>query len=157
MKDFFQLLERNQARLCRLARSYSDGSDYDDILQEIYLQLWRSHGTYRGEAGHDTWVFRVALNTAMSCARRRRSERKRVDAVQANASSPAQAEPNEQARLLEDFLGSLNDTNRATLLMYLEGMQTAEIAEVLGCQPQAAATRLSRLKTLFEKRYLEDH
>ncbi len=155
MKDFQQLLEKNQARLYRIARSYSDGRDFDDILQEIYLQLWRSSGNFRGDATADTWIFRVALNTAMSWSRKRRAEQRKTKAVQSAHSSTCQTEPNEQARLLEDFLNSLNGTNRATLLMYLEGMDYTEIAGVLGCPPQSAATRLSRLKTYFEKRYLE--
>lgn len=144
-------------RLRRIAHSYGDGSDYDDILQEIYLQLWRGQASFRGDASPATWVFRVALNTAMSYARRRRSEQKKVADARLVCSPQIQAEPGEQARLLDDFLGSLNDTNRATLLMYLEGLDYTEIAEVLGCQPQAAATRLSRLKTLYEQRYVGDH
>ena len=157
MKHFEQLLEQNQARLRRIARSYAESFDYEDILQEIFLQLWRAREGFRGDAAPATWVFRVALNTAMSYARRRRSEHGKVSAARLAGTPQGQTEPDEQARLLEDFLGSLNDSNRAVLLMYLEGLDYTDIADVLGCQPRAATTRLSRLKTLYEQRYLGDH
>jgi RNA polymerase sigma-70 factor (ECF subfamily) len=66
---FDEIVAANLKRFQSLARAYSDGSDYQDLLQGILLQAWRSLPRFRGEARLETWVYRVALNTAISYLR----------------------------------------------------------------------------------------
>ena len=150
--DFATLVRENEAAHVRLARRYAGPTDWQDLLQEMHLQLWRSHGSWDGRAARSTWVYRVALNTALS-HRRRPS---RAHAPLEHADEPADAgAPGDPLGVLEEFLATLDPLARGVLLLDLEGLTREEIAEVTGLTPNAVAIRMTRLRQSFEARYLE--
>lgn len=101
----------------------------------------------------NTWVYRVALNTAISFARRRKHT---TVSIEQPEKLPLAGNSSDSLYLLEEFLLSLNKVNRSVLLMYLDGLNHTEIGTVLGRRPNAVAVRLNRIKKDFEKRYVED-
>lgn len=146
------MLEHNQPALVRLARRYAGREDWQDLLQEMHLQLWRSFGSFDGRAQRSTWVYRVALNTALSHVRKPRREHASLDAVQEPGDAGHVGDP---MAMLDAFLASLDPIPRSVLLLDLEGLSRAQIAQVLGLSENAVAIRMTRLRQTFETRYLE--
>jgi len=73
-KDFTQVIEDNEERLKHLSRTYADRLDEEeDIYQGIIIQIWRSLPSFNGEAKIDTWIYRLAVNTAISFMRKKRT------------------------------------------------------------------------------------
>ena len=152
-QQFERLLAANSGRLQHIARCYTFGHEAEDLLQEIHLQLWRSRHSFAGTSHVNTWLYRVALNTAISFRRRRKHP---TVSMEHPDRLPANSDPDDSMHLLYEFLQSLNAVNRSVLLMYLEGLSYGEISEVLGSNVNAVAVRLNRLKREFENRYVED-
>jgi RNA polymerase sigma-70 factor, ECF subfamily len=150
---FAQLLDGNRARLLTISRLYGNGRDAADLYQEILLQLWRSLSAFEARSALDTWVYRVALNTALSWRRRarRRWDREDPRGVVPEIGAPGPGDP---LAVLEDFLGKLAPMDRAVLLLYLDGLSHAQTASVTGLSEGAVAVRLSRLKAAFERDYV---
>lgn len=150
--------------LARLARGYERNPDRQrDLLQDIHFALWRSFETYQGLSSLRTWVYRVAHNTASSHVTRDRRARTAhwvdLDAA-ANAPDPASlndahAETDTLARLL-DLIHQLKPPDRQVMLLYLDGLDARETAEITGLSPGAIATRIHRIKALLARRFNAD-
>jgi len=151
-QQFETLIAENGGRLLRIARTYAPAHDVEDLLQDMHLQLWRSRASFKGASHVNTWLYRVALNTAISFARR---QRKVTVPIERPEEIIADGQASDSLHLLREFLQSLNGVNRSVLLMYLDGLSHAEIGAVLGSQPNAIAVRLNRIKRDFEQRYVE--
>lgn len=148
---FQALLEQHRGIVLKVAFSYCrNDADRDDLAQEICTQLWRSFASYDVSRTFSTWMYRVALNVAISHVRRTNSgnvttlEIDGDDAIQMAA--PTASEPDERIAELSRFIEQLDPLNRALLLLYLEERSYREIAEVLGITETNVATKISRLK-----------
>ena len=150
--DFAAMLNENAAALSRLARHYAGPDDWQDLRQDMHLQLWRSFATFDGRADRRTWVYRVALNTALSFRRKPLPERPGLDAVPERGDVGA---PHDERHVLEQFLAALDPVQRSVLLLDLEGLEREQIADVLGLSPNAVAIRMTRLRQAFESQFLE--
>ncbi|MEX2125824.1 MAG: sigma-70 family RNA polymerase sigma factor [Woeseia sp.] len=154
--DFEELIGQNMGRIRLIARRYAAHDAVDDLVQTILLQLWRSYGSFRGDARVETWVYRVALNTAMThlgqAARDRDGRVKLHAAVQSQALT---TNSTSEAEILNGFLGSLGDIDASVLMMYLDGLSGKQIAAVLGIQANAVHVRISRLKQKFHQMFVE--
>ena len=149
---FTAMLEANAQALVRLARRYAGPEDWRDLLQEMHLQLWRSFGSFDGRAQLSTWLYRVALNTALSHVRKPRREHVPLEAAPERGCSGHAVDPMD---VLEEFLAGLEPVARAILVMDLEGLPREQIAEVVGISPNAVAVRMTRLRKAFEARFVE--
>ncbi|GAA3938799.1 sigma-70 family RNA polymerase sigma factor [Litoribacillus peritrichatus] len=153
--EFEQLIREQAGRIRAIAKRYADNGSEDDLYQEILEQLWRSFDSFRGQSKPETWVYRVAFNTAMTRLRKvvkqREIEQKLQSLKQPNVSTGNRC----QAEILEDFMTSLNDIDASVLMMYLDGLSGQEMADVLGIQLNAVQVRISRLKKAFTDRYME--
>lgn len=155
---FTALITQYAGALRRIARAYGAGSgEEEDLHQEILCQLWRSLPSRRGDSAPGTWLYRVALNTALS-HRRRQSRRGRVelpDAAGAGHQPASAGDPADVTAILHEFLGTLGPVDRPALILYMDGLDYAEIGEVLGLTPGAVGVRLHRIKQAYNARYLE--
>jgi RNA polymerase sigma factor (sigma-70 family) len=143
---FEQLLQRNGGRLAAIARAYA-WSEAEDLLQEILLQLWRSLDGFEQRASVDTWCYRVALNTAISWRRAAMRRRANLPADVADIDHlPGAVDGSDPVELLQRFLQTLGDADRALVLMYLDGMSGAEMADVMGIRETAVRVRIHRIK-----------
>jgi len=134
--------------LRRTAALYARGvADREDLEGEIVLQLWRSWERFRGEASFATFLYRVALNTALLWARRAASG-PRVEpgvAVEELGQEPAvQDGDDDEVRRLYAAIRGLKPIDRALVLLALEGRSHREIAEVTGLATDHVGVRLSR-------------
>jgi len=152
-QDRFQaLLERHRDIVFKAAGMYCrHAEDRRDLAQEISIQLWKAFPRYDESRSFSTWMYRIALNVAISYARREgRRERHSVPLDEsvtepADQSAPA-SETDERVRVLHRFIGRLDELNRALLLLYLEERSHRDIAEILGISETNVATKINRLK-----------
>ncbi|MGY3040497.1 RNA polymerase sigma factor (sigma-70 family) [Rhodanobacter sp. TND4EL1] len=151
---FESLLQEHRRVVFKIAGMYSrSAADRDDLVQEISTQLWRSFGNYdEAKAKFSTWLYRVALNVAISQARRGRwSEADRFEPLEAHhletvGGGEPIAEQDERLAALHAFIGQLDPLNRALILLYLEDRHYSEMAEILGLSETNVATKISRIK-----------
>lgn len=151
-REFETWLDEHRGIVFKIANSYCPvGEERDDLVQEICLQLWRSFPGYDSERRFSTWMYRVALNTAISFARTTRArERRVVPLEESGAGATAEATPlrerDERITQLYRFLHGLTELERALIVLYLEERSYREIAEVLGISETNVGTKLGRLK-----------
>jgi RNA polymerase sigma-70 factor (ECF subfamily) len=151
---FRQWLDEHTGLLFKVVRSFTAGPpDSDDLLQEILLQVWMSVPSFRGQSKETTWLYRVALNTALAWKRREtkhRDRRRALSAVAAVADSgkaPSEAHTNREAvERLYDAIRALRPGDRALVLLYLDGLSYSEMAEVIGISETNVGVRLNRIK-----------
>ena len=145
--SFIQLMEANKGIIHKICLMYTSNlADKEDLYQEICLQLWRSFRTYRSESKFSTWLYRVALNTAISSVRK---DRRQVETVQLNQMEHFVARDSERegmTRMLLKAVSRLNKVDRAIILLWLEKKEYTEISEVIGISQSAVSVRLVRIR-----------
>ena len=156
-QEFHALFDRNSGRWSGIARCYAVPTERDDLLQEMLLQIWRSLPNFKQQAQIDTWAYRVALNTALGWDRKwkRRDEklpRDRIDDLATLAESQSNTADAEQ-RILDQFVATLSNSERAVLLLFMDDMSQDASAEVLGISPAAYRVRVHRLKKKFQETF----
>ncbi len=153
-QEFLEVLNRYQPVLRRVSRMYADSpEEREDLLQETIYQLWRSYPTFRGESSHGTWVYRVALNTAISALRRRVKRPKEVPleaAAQLGTPPGPWGSESERVRLLYGMIQKLNPVDRALALLYLEDLSYKELSSILGISESNIGVKLNRLKAKLQ-------
>jgi RNA polymerase sigma-70 factor (ECF subfamily) len=148
---FTALIEAQKRTFYKIAYVYcQDPDERQDLIQEIALQVWRALPQFDGRASEATWTYRLALNVAMLY--RRREGRRLRDTVpievviNLSAADRAFERVAEDSRLLRTLIDGLDEMNRSLMLLYLDGFDHAEIAEMLGTSPSNVGTRLSRIR-----------
>ncbi len=154
-KLFEEVVAANERRIKAIARSYAPPNERQDLCQEILLQMWKGLGGFKGRSAVSTWVYRVALNTAITFRRRNRQRIEPTEDLSAQATllPVAPSDPERQVLILEDFLGSLGKIDRAVFLLYLEDLSYRDISEVTGLTESHVGVRINRLKKAFVERY----
>lgn len=148
-EEFLRRIRPHQGVLRRLATVHADSiEDRRDLTQEILLQLWRSFPSYRGEAAFSTWMYRVALNTALLGWRNRsrRPEGHLVADARVLETLPAQGSRDETVHLLYASIRALPAIDRVLVALWLEGHSYQGIAEITGLGRSNVSVRLVRLK-----------
>lgn len=145
---FLERIEQHQGILHRIRSVYAvDPDDGRDLVQEILLQLWRSFPSFRGEAAFSTWMYRVALNTALLRRRRSRARAREEADPEALASVAAGPDPaNPDVASLYRCIRELPSLDRAIVLLHLEGQSYEEIAGTTGLSRGNVGVRLVRIK-----------
>jgi RNA polymerase sigma factor (sigma-70 family) len=149
---FVSLLEQNRKIVYKVAATYSrNPADREDLAQEIVVQLWRSFARYDEGYRFSTWMYRVALNVAISFyrreSRRSRAEVSAEDAVQEVASLASEpAEVDDDIRLLRQLIEQLDELDRAVMILYLDDNPYSMIAEILGISETNVGTKINRIK-----------
>ena len=156
-KKFEQMIIQNQGRIRYIATRYSHAGDIDDIYQEILLQLWRSFSTFDGRSKLETWVYKVALNTACTYVRsavKQNDIKKSSLHLVIDETPPAQE--NCQADVLNQFMHHLSDIDAVLLMTYLDGLSSDESAHIVGISGNAVRSRIKRIKHEFETQFIGD-
>jgi len=152
---FEEVVAANQRRIMAIARSYAPASERQDLCQEILLQMWKGLDGFKGKSAPSTWVYRVALNTAITFYRKS-SHRVEPSASSLDETGFDPAAPPSVATeivILEDFLQSLGKIDRAVFLLYLEDLSYRDISDVTGLSESHVGVRINRLKRTFIQRY----
>jgi len=150
---FSALLQRHRGIVFKVANTYARlAEDRDDLAQEIAARLWHAYPKYDPARSFSTWMYRVALNVAISHVREQ-TMRDRHDAVPLDEGMHDLAdaggvdhERDQHIRLLQGFIQRQPPLERALLLLYLEDRPQREIAEILGLTENNVSTKIGRLK-----------
>jgi len=147
---FLTLLGEHKKILYKVASTYCrSAADRPDLLQEIAVQLWRSFDRYDESQRFSTWMYRVALNVAISfyrsAARRSRHTVPAEESILEIAAGEPAAE-DASLQLLYGLIAQLDELDRALILLYLDGNRYDTIAEVLGISETNVGTKISRIK-----------
>ena len=147
----------------RLARGYERDLDKRlDLLQEIHVALWRSLARFDGRCSLRTWVYRVAHNTATSKVLRPQTNAPTIVALDDSLESLAEGTNEEQLldrrralERLQELILRLKPLDRQIMLLYLEQMDAATIAEITGLSAANVATKVRRVKQILIQRFHE--
>ncbi len=158
--EFLTTLDKHKKIIYKVVNSYcKNKDDRNDLEQEIIIQLWNSFDKYNPEFKYSTWMYRIALNVAISFYRKEKKWFARNDYFNEELIYST-TEENEydtaldhNIRLLHEFINHLNELNKALMLLYLEDKPYEEIAEILGITKTNVATKISRLKRKLYKEF----
>ena len=154
--QFEQLVREHYGRIRQIARRYAPAGAVDDLVQDILVRLWRSLPSFRGEARVETWIYRVALNAAMTSVKASIRERDLRASLSEKVATERIAVPDSsEADVLNGFMAGLGEVDASILMMYLDGLSPAEIGSVLGISSNATSVRINRLKQKFSDTYVE--
>jgi RNA polymerase sigma-70 factor (ECF subfamily) len=148
---FSALLDQHKKILYKVASSYCrNPADRPDLMQEIVVQLWRSFGRYDESLRFSTWMYRIALNVAISFyrseSRRTRDTVPAEESILEIAAVEEASEIEENLQLLHRLIAQLDALDRALVLLYLDGHRYDTIAEILGISETNVGTKISRIK-----------
>lgn len=149
---FVALLEEHKKILYKVASSYCrNPADRQDLVQEMVVALWKSFGRYDDRYRFSTWMYRIALNVAISFYRSEvRRTRHTVPAgdsvLEIAAAASESAAPDGEFRLLQNLMQQLGELDRALLILYLDENRYDTIAEILGISETNVGTKISRIK-----------
>jgi RNA polymerase sigma-70 factor (ECF subfamily) len=149
-KEFLALMEAHKGILYKVCRLYEDEeADRQDLLQEILVQLWSSYDKFRRESQFSTWMYQVALNTAIvflkSRQRRHQMELRGPYPDLAEELRPVQAQE-ERLAIFHRAVRQLNKVEKALIFLYMEGHEGKDMAQILGVSHGSIRVRLSRVK-----------
>ena len=152
---FKNWLDEHGNLILRVVRAYAHlGEDRDDLFQEILIQLWSSIAAFRGDAAQTTWIYRVALNTALVWQRSRTRRRRRHQQLIACFNHASQPPDNSsdamgQGQIIEqlyDGVRQLPKIDGSLILMHLDGLTYEQMADVLGITKTNVGEKLNRAK-----------
>lgn len=122
-----------------------------DFIQEVTIQLWRSHVKFEMKSKVSTWVYRVTLNVCLSMSRKNKKAFESVSLDNVQLAQDNDTEEKEQIELLYKAVRMLKDADRAIILLYLENKSYKEIAEILGMTVTNVGVKVNRLKNQLKK------
>ena len=147
---FIELIGRHEAAIGRVCRSFcSFAEDREDLRQEILLNLWRGWKGYRPDHKAITWVYRVALNTAISWRRYRKKQIETLSLV--GFDLPEDSLLREQSAHLKALIIQLSVSDQRLINLYLDGFTTEEIGRLMGISQTNVTTRIGRIKEKLRK------
>ena len=148
--EFITVIKTHEGIIFKVAAFYiRDADDRQDLYQEIVYQLWKSFDSFKGQSKLSTWIYRVALNTAIYALQK--SKRRITTSVldQEIIQVPDDEysmETEERIQSLYKLIRQLNLVEKGIVLLYLEGKSYQEIAEITGISASNVGTKLSRVK-----------
>ncbi|MBE7653481.1 RNA polymerase sigma factor [Tenacibaculum finnmarkense genomovar finnmarkense] len=153
--NFLSDFEANQNIVHKICRLYTTNQDaHNDLFQEITIQLWKNYSKFRGDAKFSTWMYRVALNTAISLYRKSTRTVKTHDITDYNFKIKAEDYDDTQELQLKELykaIRTLNDIDKALIFLYLEDKPYKEIAVTLGISQVNARVKMTRAKDKLKK------
>lgn len=157
--QFVKLLNEHSGIIHRVCRIYFDDPvDREDVFQEIIYQLWRSYPSFQGDSKFSTWMYRVALNTAIGQFRKeKKSIQKEPLSDRLSEITPVEnSDTEEQLKALHVAINTLSLVDKAIILLYLEDNSYEEIASVTGLTKTNVSVRLVRIKNKLEEKLKEN-
>lgn len=154
-KEFVDLINKNIGLIKKVCRIYyKTTQDAEDLFQEIVLQLWTSYKSFKGDSKFSTWMYRVAINTAISIIRKQQKSidfKELKNGVNFICTENFTGSENEQLTLIYQAIETLNDIDKAIVLLYLEGFSYEEMEQIVGLQQNNLRVKMNRIKDKLRK------
>jgi len=155
---FTTTIKDNEKLIYKIARLYTNNTqDQDDLFQEIVIQIWTAYGKFKHDSKISTWVYRIAMNTAITGLRRRKKYINwiPIDRTVLNHSEIELDEQNDKLEFLWQCIKELNEMDKGIILLYLENKNYNEIAEAIGVSETNVGTRISRIKQKIRSKVIK--
>jgi len=155
-ESFVERLDRHRGILFKVANAYcAKPAEREDLIQETIAQLWRSYGRFDARSSFATWMYRIAMNVAISYYRSETRKRRRVAPFEESVFErfPASdgGQTDDRLDLLRELIGQLPPLDRALVLLYLDDFPHAEIASILGISETNVGTKIARIKERLKR------
>jgi RNA polymerase sigma-70 factor (ECF subfamily) len=151
---FESWIDAHKAILFKVARVYgATHADREDLFQEIALQVWHSVEAYRGDCAATTWIYRVALNTALAWRRKERRHsqgRQNIEAATGLLIAPSGRDP--RLEWIYERIAELDVANRSLALLMLDGFSYREMSQILGLSESNVGMKINRIKASLAAR-----
>lgn len=151
-KEFLKVIHDYQKIIYKICRVYRDNrEDQEDLFQEIVYQLWKSYPRFKRESKVSSWIYRIALNTAIAIYRKSKIS---IDYYQ---EFPEHIHPSDEKAISENeerlfrTLRKLSDSEKAVISLYLEDFNYQEIAAITGLSESNVGVRLNRIKNKLKE------
>jgi RNA polymerase sigma-70 factor, ECF subfamily len=157
--EFIRIIKRNEGVIFKITTIYTDNKeDQQDLYQDIVYQLWRSFDSFRNESKFSTWMYRIALNTALTRIKKKRGKGYSVDIdkVVLEQTEHYDIEFEEQLKKLYTQIHQLDILEKGLMLLLLEGKKYKEIAEITGLSSSNVGTRISRIKNKLKTQIVKN-
>lgn len=146
-EKFLDLIEENKKLIFKISHLYCDQIiDMNDLFQEIIENLWKSFPSFRGEAKVSTWIYRIAINTAVSWYRDYVKKSNHIIYTGIVPSLEENQGMNELYEQLYNAISHLGKIDKAIILLQLDGYSYDEISEIIGISKTNVATKINRIK-----------
>ncbi|WNJ20988.1 sigma-70 family RNA polymerase sigma factor [Pontibacter sp. G13] len=155
--SFTALIEEHQGIIHKVARMYSDDpEETSDLFQEILLQIWKSRDSFSGKSKVSTWMYRIALNTAISGLRKKKRRPQSLSLSEKEFQLPTGSgewdrEQQERTVFLHRAIDRLSKVEKAIIMLYLDSHSYEEIAEITGITPNHVGVKINRIKAKLRK------
>ena len=151
-QEFEKMVREHRSTIYTVCYMFSsDRDEVADLFQEILINLWKGSGTFRGESGLGTWIWKVSLNTCISHDRSQR-RKPRTEPLSLDIDLyEDQDESSKQAELLRGRIAKLGPFDRAIVLLWLENLSYDEIGQIVGISAKNVSVRLVRIKEQLKK------
>ena len=154
---FLSVVEANKGILYKVAKAYCHNPlDRQDLVQEIIVQLWKSFDSYNEQYKHTTWIYRIALNVAISFYRKENRRKEIANPLPENLllfTDNSGQDLEESTGVLQRFIAELKELDKALILLYLEERPQKEIAQIMGISESNVATRVGRIKQVLKQKF----
>jgi RNA polymerase sigma-70 factor (ECF subfamily) len=162
MQDFQQIIKTYHPILYKIGRVYSKPEDFNDLYQEMLIAVWKGLKNFQGKSKMSTWLYRVALNTALSYQKGKK--RKPISGVDVSSLAIAVTEgAREEKEALEkninrlmESIQKLREEDRSIVVLYLEDKSYDEIAEIIGISKSYVGVKINRIKKKLNELLSED-
>ncbi|MBX9784139.1 MAG: sigma-70 family RNA polymerase sigma factor [Chitinophagaceae bacterium] len=147
--EFLKIVNENQGIIRKVCHVYGrDEAGKEDLYQEIVIQLWKSYSSFRGESKFSTWMYRIALNTAISDLRKqsRRVDLKFPEFIPREDADMRDDAREEQLKQLYTAIQKLSEVEKAVVMLYLEDKSYEEMEEILGISNGNLRVKMNRIK-----------
>lgn len=149
-KQFERLISEHELLIHKVCRIYAySNADRQDLFQEIVIQLWKAYPKFRGDAKFSTWLYRVAINTAVTGLRKQKDLVTSYEPgnlpVGISDENPGAIEE-EQLQQLYNAIGQLNEVEKAIVMLYMEDRSYDEMEEILGIGQGNLRVKMNRIR-----------
>ncbi len=159
-KEFLEIIQKNQGIIHKVCNIYCDvQEDRNDLFQEIVAQLWKSYPSFRKESKFSTWMYRVALNTAITSFKK---TKRRPDQNQLTSDNfqivdeGYNTETEDNIKQLHRAVAQLTGIEKSIVLLYFENKKYEEIAEITGITQNYVRVKMNRIKKKLKKLMTEE-
>lgn len=152
-KEFISLLNQHQKIIYKVCNLYMDKeAGREDLFQEITLQAWKAYSKFRGDSKFSTWLYRIALNTAITFFRKE----KRGPSIYTTDTMPEGKQDaydpiEEQVKMMYAAIGNLSKIDKAIVMLYLEDYSYTEIGDMMGITANNVAVKMNRIKAKLKE------
>ena len=153
-KEFVLLIEKHQGIIYKVSRMYCDKDECrQDLFQDILVQLWQSYSSFNQKSKFSTWMYRVALNTAIAQFRKdkKNNEDTTPDIPVHIVEEESYKEKEDRRELVQNAIRRLNKAEKAIIILYMDDYSYEEISEIAGISMSNVGVKISRIKIKLQK------